>query len=109
METNQIIENNKLIADFMGFRQQTDSNERWFGNWFTTPNEVWGQRIEILHFNTSWNWLMPVILKCKERQIFGSQGLINNIEKRLLEIDLLATYGNVISFIEFYNLKNKES
>ena len=84
------LENNKLIADFMEHSIK-DSN---------------GIHKEVdYNYNTSWDWLMPVVEKCKERQIFGSQGLINNIDKRLLQVDLLATYGNVISFIEFYNIK----
>ena len=89
METNQIIENNKLIAKFMNYangRRLTDDLLKTLYN--------------------DWNSLMPVVEKCKERQIFGSQGLINNIDKRLLQVDLLATYGNVISFIEFYNIKS---
>lgn len=58
---------------------------------------------EDLRFHESWDWLMPVIEKCKESQIFGSQRLITNIYNRLLELDILATHANVVDFIEFYN------
>lgn len=59
--------------------------------------------LEDLRFHESWDWLMPVIEKCKESQIFGSQRLITNIDNRLLELDILATHANVVDFIEFYN------
>jgi hypothetical protein len=75
---------NRLIAEFMA-----------------------GKPVETHHnqYHENWNELIPVIEKCRERQIFGSQGLINNIDNRLIQLDLLATHGNVVSFIEFYNLK----
>ena len=93
-------ENNKLIAEFMGFKLQDNPNERWFGQWFTNPTDVWSNRIEILHFDSSWDWLMPVVekildLKTKER-------LTNNIIKRLVKCDLISTYSNVIEFIKQY-------
>ena len=49
------------------------------------------------------NWLIPTIEKCRESQIFGSERLINNIYRRLLKLDLLATYENVVDFITWHN------
>lgn len=62
-----------------------------------------GNTFDTLLFHESWDWLIPVIEKCKESQIFGSQRLITNIYNRLLELDILATHANVVDFIEFYN------
>lgn len=96
------IQNNTLIAQFMGFVIDGEYCD-------TTPSiEEPANALPMIEFMfNSWDELMPVILKCKESQIFGSQGLIDNIDKRLLQCDLSATYGNVVSFVEFYNTKMK--
>jgi len=93
--TTQITEGNKLIAEFM--------------NWYTNDSKTVyydelgdGWDVGNLPFNISWDFLMTVIEKCRESQIFGSQRLIDNIDKRLLKLDLLSTYKNVVDFIEFY-------
>ena len=56
-------EENKLIAEFMGFKIQDNPNERFYNQYFTEPNGTWGSRIEIMHFDSSWDWLMPVVEK----------------------------------------------
>lgn len=94
------LKNNRLIIDFIGTERESDGTEYIvLGNdsyYFDLDDE------ESCKFHTSWDWLMPLVLTCKERQIFGSQRLIDNIDKRLLKVDLLATYRNVVDFIEFF-------
>jgi hypothetical protein len=105
--------NNKLIAEFMEFKIQADPKERWFGQYFTTPNEAWSNRIELLLFDTDWNWLMPVIRKIEE---LGNDVLIttNYIQiafdegEQFIVIDDLnikidSVYKAVIEFINWYN------
>jgi hypothetical protein len=75
---NNITENNKLIAEFMGFKLQQDPTERWFGNYFAIPNDAWSNRLELLHFDTDWNWLMEVVekiesIKSYDRDVFGTE------------------------------------
>jgi hypothetical protein len=81
-------ENNKLLAEFMGFKLQQDPNERWFGQYFTTPNNVWVNRIELLHFDTDWNWLMEVVEKIES---LGSSEVMDRKIYSRFEI-----YGNHI-------------
>jgi len=114
MNNENITDSNKLIAEFMGLEIE-DTLEGMKVYAIKTPTfqyEASEQtdffEPEELLYNLSWDWIMPVVEKCKERQIFGSQGLINNIDNRLLQIDLLAVHSNVISFIEFYNLNNSK-
>jgi hypothetical protein len=77
-------EENKLIAEFMGFKIQDNPNERFYNQYFTEPNGTWGSRIEIMHFDSSWDWLMPVVEKirkinCYDRgDIFNVQFIISN-------------------------------
>jgi hypothetical protein len=61
-------ENNKLIAEFMGYELEDVSN---FSNEYTKDGEVWVATMseEDTHlgrhllFQTSWDWLMPVVDK----------------------------------------------
>jgi len=89
-------ENNIIIAEFMGYDILSNG-------YFNFEGEI---TTSLPDFNSNWNELIPVIKKCRERQFYGSQRLIDNIDKRLMKLDLLATYGNVIDFITHYNAQN---
>jgi len=93
-------EENKLIAEFMGYALDTTTKEYYVpkynsGDWFT---------IDELLFHDSWDWLMPVVEKCKE---YNNKRLMSNIEKRLINVDLLGVYKNVIDFINHERRNNK--
>lgn len=61
-----------------------------------------------LHFHESWDWLMPVVQRCKDSQIFGSQKLIDDMDDALtIGFEIHHVYNEVIRFIEFHN-ENKE-
>jgi hypothetical protein len=101
------IENNKLIAEFMGFELQTNPNEKWFNQWFTkeTLNKPYHNRIEILHFDTDWNWLMEVI-----ETILNICAENDDLEKYAVITDnipyIQPTYNACIEFIKKYNNNN---
>ena len=61
-------ENNKLIAEFMGWKLQDNPTERWYGS-YKEQNGILHKNTnkEPLLFHTSWDWLMPVVDKI-ERQ-----------------------------------------
>ena len=99
---------NKLIAEFMEFELQTNPNERWFNQWFTkeTLNKPYNSRVEILHFDTDWNWLMEVVEKIKQ---VGKEELKFSID---FELAILTTnketiYNACVEFIKWYNEQNK--
>jgi hypothetical protein len=54
METNEINEGNKLIAQFMGWTNEGDEN------YWRTPNDNYEMPNK---FHSSWDWLMPVVEK----------------------------------------------
>jgi len=88
--------NNKLIAEFMGV-DQVDIDYAF--------NEH-GQ----LKYHLSWDWLMPVIKKCRATEVdkdreLSKQRLIDNINFCLFTLDLLGTHGNIIDFIKWYERK----
>jgi hypothetical protein len=86
-----VIESNKLIADFM--------NYRW----------NFGESFDELKYHSSWDWLMPVVEK-----IWVSVPIdvreINNEGLLIFEIglfsDLRTVYEAVVQFIKMYNERN---
>jgi hypothetical protein len=52
------VEKNVIVAKFMGYKEQTDPTERWFGL-FYKPNYGWISERE-LSFDSDWNNLMEL-------------------------------------------------
>jgi|TARA_R100000084_G_scaffold29545_1_gene10711 hypothetical protein len=99
------MENNKLIAEFMGMENERHSDGRYL---FTTDiDELKGADTrfwEQLYFHVSWDWLMPVVRKCKESVSYEDSILYHNIEDALLSrIDIEDVYDSVVEFINEYN------
>tara|TARA_R110000803_G_scaffold19562_5_gene51109 strand:- start:301 stop:1173 length:873 start_codon:yes stop_codon:yes gene_type:complete len=105
---------NKLIAEFLIGNQpvsfKVDDSYDLFG--VTELGDVFCDTNEDdqhyfspkeMKFHSSWDWLMPVIRKCKEEQIFGSQKLIDYIDFSLLSTQEEHAFNSVVKFIQFYN------
>ena len=81
---------NKLIAEFMG----AGCDKKTF---FITGKKVY-------FYDTSWDWLMPVVQKCR----LDGQNLVgidnwSEIGSVLEECNLDKTYQAVVEFIKQYN------
>jgi hypothetical protein len=101
-------ENNKLIAEFMGWDIQSPT---------TIPTNLHLSNLELdnaevmeLKFNTSWDWLMPVIEKCllgeAEQNEEISNTTIKNIYEGICNQNISFAYKSVIGFIKHYNQNN---
>jgi hypothetical protein len=113
MMQKEIIEGNKLIAEFM---DSIDSSFKWDGYKFT--NDV-SWIISEYHF--SWDWLMPVIekietIKIEEYNInFSIMGKAAcwtpshwcGLKTYLADSKIEAVYIAVIEFIKWYNSNKK--
>lgn len=99
----EIKENNRLIAEFMGYEVQTDPTERHFGRYKTPITKVWIKENE-LEFDTSWNWLMEVLKEIDnlEIEIPEDSNLYGDITHGLLSFDIEMAYGAVVEFIKWY-------
>ena len=107
-----IIENNKLIAEFLGFK----FNKHRKAYRIPQMGFAFQGKIEDLKFHSSWNWLMKVIDKIynlykDENFKFYSNlegvNLYSVIKTSFIEdINIDYTYSTVIEYIEWYN-KNK--
>lgn len=105
METTQ---NNKLIAEFMGYNLEIVNNEFYF----THDDMLESLSDEELHFDTDWNWLMEVVEKIEN---LGFDVVINynictitngeNEFRHEVGQKIYATYQAVIEFINWYNEK----
>ena len=83
--------NNKLIAEFMGVGKLHEAQS----------SNQWNQ------YHTSWDWLMPVVLKCKESVDYCSDDNAleyHNIEDEMLsQLSIEDTYQAVVKFIKIYS------
>ena len=93
------MEENKLIAEFMGMKY---SDKRSFND------GEWTHSIKSLsQFQTSWDWLMPVIQKCLIGEAEQSEDISNlaikNIYEGICNQDISMAYQSVVQFINQYN------
>lgn len=106
-----VIENNALIAQFMGYEGQ---HEEWCGNNVLDINGLGFEEMRPYNPHSNWSDLMPVIEKIEDYgastfQIFGTSAKY----KPQYDIELLnhgetkieAVYKTVIEFINWYNLE----
>ena len=57
-------------------------------------------------YDTSWDWLMPVVQKCFDTQQ-PEEGQHYFINESLLTMDIEVVYDRVVEFIKQYNESNK--
>ena len=67
-----IEENNKLIAEFMGWSFSKSGKTARIGKGKGTS----AYRLKDLHFSTSYDWLMPVVEKIEDIQQMGCQAYV---------------------------------
>lgn len=108
------IQNNKLIAVFMGGKTSEMNNKIVQGyqniwlpihgvcNWATIELG----KGKILHYHHSWDWLMPVIDKIySSKEYFEYKNSLNEgiiINTRFLE----NTYSDVVDYIKWFNSRH---
>jgi hypothetical protein len=122
MTQEQIIEGNKLIAEFMGAFYSTSDQPNPY--WVGVPDNGQYLGTHRLQYHSSWDWLMPVverieglhsILEHKYINVRITQGyvVIEGAHKEILfntSIEgskIKATWLAVVEFIKWYN-KQKE-
>ncbi len=136
-----LLENNKLIAEFMSLEKvkEYDDEDNWFyvpdrlhlNNEFSYKNEVDYTKSNMLPYNCSYDWLMPVVEKIEKlgetKDTYGklvditttyikiSKGCANGdftIDLKLPANSKLskleALYKAVVLFIKWYNENNKK-
>ena len=87
--------NNKLIAEFMELPTEVFKsgimNHHHDGAWYEEHE---------LSYNTSWDWLMPVISKI---ETVGRGWFPHELHTSLMKNDIDNAYDTVVEFIKEYN------
>lgn len=113
MSVEEIIEGNKLIAEFMGAEKSTKDNDMRYIR-FSEPHA--GTKTFYfykwqLKYHKSWDWLMPVVEKieeCEDVKVLmnGSKTSIK-IDKKTFTchtiVRINSTWRAVVSFLKYYN------
>ena len=114
-----IIENNKIIAEFLEW-EFDDLSET-----FETPflklvepqafgDEQFSCKLQDfeLEFHSDWNWLMKVVEKClvgeAEYNEDEAKKAIHEIYESLCNINITSVYNACVKFIKWYNEQNKK-
>ena len=96
------MKDNKIIAEFMG----ATIGDRYVSFPDIKIKDVGmvsnNRSVEDLHYNTSWDWLMPVAEKCltTDENTDGQHYFIND---SLLTCNIEEVYDRVVGFINEYN------
>ena len=105
MMQKEVLEGNKLIAEFMGWKSGGFARRSIFP--FGKKTEYFKRgKNEIMPFITtfeyhlSWDWLMPVIVKIINQD---EKDMNLEIRKELSCADFKGTYQEVIKFIKWHN------
>lgn len=116
----EINNQNKLIADFMGYYMETiNEGDEWTSYaWRDSSKSLLTWMIEIAPpFHSSWDWLMPVIEKINQyyfdnyEKEKGNQATLRQLHGAiwidLRRIDIKETHADVVQFITWYNTQSK--
>ena len=87
--------NNKLIAEFIGHEPIVKGNDVYY-----ELNHIRLTSADDLRYHTSWDWLMPVVQKCYK--LDNEEGF-DSIVDAVSTLDIDRTYTSVVEFIKQYN------
>ena len=72
MTQEEIFKYNKIIASFMGYKREFVDHGR-----YDTGKGYYSHSLSELQFNSSWDWLIPVIEKIEEIEEYSIQEFFN--------------------------------
>lgn len=115
MSNEQILEGNKLIAEFMGFNYNKPKpikglSEQCY-SWdvpIDSPLYHICHRSENLYFHRDWNCLMEAYKKHSYiTGIWGLRFATRKTAKALMFFDITKAFNSLVEFIKWYNQQNK--
>ena len=95
-------ENNKLIAEFMGWKQCDPNDNTIYAN---PKNGALHSSDSDMRFHTSWDWLMLVaneIIKSRDEQ--NADWDLTDLKYALCTTNIELAYNEVVEFIKEYNV-----
>jgi hypothetical protein len=98
-----ILENNRLIAEFLG--QKSDKYEfPQFGYMNTKGDFITEFNDSQLKFHKDWNWLMPVVEKISH--LYDFFNIENDLKDLRINANINDVYSACLSFVKHYNNQN---
>jgi len=111
-QENELLENNKLIAEFMGNKAKDGVYVYQAGHQMPKhnfPNIAWTIREASLLYHTSWDWLMLVVEKIGKLEDDNSDMQTYARYEYVTKLPITASrevvYKAVVKFIKWYNSK----
>lgn len=108
MREQEIIEGNKLIAEFMGAKIEQGGNDEWYAMDIPLPDgTLTGIHLKDLKYNSSWEWLMKVVEKIIPE--FRPRAVNKKHPFFLIQYNLIQANGKesvwlaVVDFIKWHN------
>ena len=96
---NTTIENNKIIAEFMGYIDNGCSEEGFLINPITNFDE----EINDLRYHSNWNWLMEVVEKISQNKNYSESKEYRNFCLLKITDNKEKVYFTCVEFIKYYN------
>ncbi len=99
------MKDSKLIAEFMGIES---INAKMRGHLYECP--VTSEYVTELEYHTSWDWLMPVVVKLFDNEyneFDGADDLMFRLNDAIMETNLDSLHRIVVEFISQYKIKNR--
>ena len=97
-----IKEKNVMIAEFMGYKW-LDDDKMWKSGEYPRCRYMDGY----LEYHTSWEWLMPVVKKCKNLLSNPKDAndiyILRDLEETVFSCEINIAYDGVVKFINWYN------
>jgi hypothetical protein len=94
-----ILENNRLIAEFMGLKKDNPNT-----NWFYNAESGKYFRENELEYHQKWGWIMPVVKKISH--LYDFFNIENDLKDLRINANINDVYSACLSFIKHYNNQN---
>jgi len=103
----EILENNKLIAEFMGQlfvkKVKDTAREKRYKSNYDSPQELLESSAYNVCYHNSWDWLMPVIKKIRKIGDIKKKYSLELIISFENDTEIMNLYEKVVEFIKWYN------
>lgn len=100
---------NELIAEFRGAVESQNSGVCGIRTYWINNNDPTPSSTKEMHYNTSWDWLMPACQKFSSLEFDIVQADIEHgdhvarVAEKILEYDITGTCERLVEGIKWYN------
>ena len=102
MNTEQIEEGNKLIADFTGNKSFFTDEETFAIGKEREQHPFRYDDISETKFHSSWDWLMPAVKKIQQLKIAEFTNK-KPVMAAIMDVEIESLWNSVVVFIKWYN------